>query len=227
MSFEPAAKGCLLHLPIGALIQVSSDDNTLKYMTHLVGIDGEKTIISNIPSMKRINKEGAVFEDIFYQERPLIMRVLAGGLAYAFQTNIIGCHHGHSRLLLSTYPDVIQQRNLRKEARYPCTLPSDITLAEHTINGVVTNISLGGCLLCLLSDNDPGQLQKARDEETPIEMDIHFPHIEEPTRLTAKIRSIAVEDDMCKLGLAFGEENVGVKTFMDSLHLDALDGFFH
>lgn len=229
MPVDSAPKSCLLRLPVGSVIQVTSTDKSLSYMTHLVGIDGERSIISNIPSMKQLNKEGAIFEDIFYAERPLIMRVVASGLVYAFQTTIMGCYrHGntHTHLLLSTYPGAIQQRNLRKEARYPCTIPSDIVVGDQTFNGVVTNISSGGCLFCLMSDKDVERLQTAKTEGEVMTIQIHFPLADNPDRIEAKICSSKTEDDLYKLGLSFEKDNTNLKRFMDALHLESVSALF-
>lgn len=226
MSVESAPRGSLIRLPIGSVIQVSSDNKALKYMTHLVGIDGEKTVISSLPTMKQINKEGAVFDDVFYPERPLIMRVVAGGVVYAFETTIINIYHGQSRLLLSTYPATIQQRNLRNETRYPCTLPADLLFESLTFRSVVNNISQGGCQLLVFPADGIKELLRAKADTEQVAIDIHFPLEDKPETLKARIRTLQIEDDLYKLGLAFEGEKQSVKRFMDALHLESIENWF-
>lgn len=227
MSVESAPRGSLARLPIGSVIQVTSDNNALKYMTHLVGIDGEKTIISSLPTLKQINREGSVFEDVFFPERHMVMRLVAGGVVYAFQTNIVNIYHGHSRLLLSTYPEIIQQRNLRNETRYPCTLPSDLLFEAFTYKSVINNISLGGCQLLVFPTDNIKELLRAKADTEQVAIDIRFPLEDKPEKLKARIRSLEIEDGIYKLGVAFEGEKESVKRFMDALHLESIEAFFN
>lgn len=228
MSVDSAPRASLIRLPIGSVIQVSSDNNAQKYMTHLVGIDGEKTIISGLPSLKQINREGAVYEDVFFPSKKLIMRVVAGGVVYAFQTSITNIYHdGQSRLLLSSYPEVIQQRNLRNETRYPCTLPADLLFENFAFKSVINNISQGGCQLLVFPADSIKELLRAKADTEQVAIDIHFPLEDKPEKLKARIRSLEIEEGLYKLGVAFEGEKESVKRFMDALHLESIEAFFN
>ena len=226
MSVDSAPRECLLRLPINAMIQASSVDKSIQYMTHLVGIDGDKVLITSVPSMKQINREGMVFDDVFYPERPLIMRVLSDGIVYAFETHIISVHHSSSRLLISTYPETIQKRNLRKEARYPCALATTMTIRDATLLGAITDINLSGCQLCVAADTDIEPCREALELNETIALQLQFPNRGEPDQLAAKICHLHSDGEMFHLGLAFEGEISSVKMFIDALHLESVGNLF-
>ena len=75
MTVETAPLESLVHLDIGSMVQITSKDGSLQYMAQLVGVDNKKTIITNMPSAKQLNKDSVVEGDVFIVGHPLVMRV--------------------------------------------------------------------------------------------------------------------------------------------------------
>lgn len=218
----------LANLPIGSIVQVANLENTAKYMTRLIGVDSDKLIITALPSSKQLGLKNDDYTQIFSETKTLILRILGTGLVYGFKSRVIS-QDSNNKLLLSSYPDSIQSRNLRKEARYPCTLASVLELEEGPVNGLVTNISASGCQFCV-SNEVEAELRdrlKAYSQSGSVNINIHFPFNEENTSISASIKSVAQNEGRgLYIGMAFENHPQGVKMFLDSLHLDAISSFF-
>ncbi len=220
-------------LPIGSIVQVSSPDNkSLKFLTRLIGIDNNKTIITEMPTTRQLQRPGKIAEDLFYSDRTLVMRVLAEGVIYAFKSPIVHTYHGLSRLLVTAYPEQIQRRKLRKETRFPCTIPADLLWQGERYSGALSNISHSGCQL-LLPDNPNIQVnyKTLRDTgeagEKQVKMEIQFPFTDKPNLLDVIVRSTSRQADGCiAMGTLFNGDTDAVKIFLEPLHLNSIESYF-
>ena len=217
----------LSKLIIGALVQVSSPDNSLRYLTCLIGADGTRTLITPLPTQKQLKKQNStmVYDDLFYQDRPLVMRIIAQGHIFAFQSQVTAINYNGCKLLLSTFPKSIQSQQLRRDARVPCALSAQVEFNEHHFDAVVVNISNGGCQVNCGLSADNKNLLSAKDEV--IFIDIRFNPENKSGPLAVKIMSAHKQDDSnISIGLAFSGPERLINDYLASLQLGDMTGLF-
>lgn len=214
-------------IPIGSVVQIVAHDKRLQYMTLLIGIDTNKMVITEIPTLDKLNKQGMRYEDIYFVGRDLTMKTLAAGKIYSFDTQVMGVYIEKSRMLFCSFPQSVRCRSLRREARYPCTLPCDMIFGGAKTDGVMTNISQGGCQIRVQNLEHTDTFKKMQKEEDWAMLEVFFPFMETPANLGVTIKSIAREDRAITLGAAFnGDPDAFVRAYLDSLHLESLNSYF-
>ncbi len=212
----------------GAVIQVSDSSGGLKYVSRFVGIDGA-VVITRLPAVSQINPSAAnaedlTFRDTFHKKRTLVMRLISKGQVYAFETEVIDLFLQGSKLLMSSYPKLVQSRMLRKEPRYPCTLPATLKIGELTTTGVLVNFSLGGGLFQLTEEVDATVLRQAKADDQALELQLQLPFDEQPEKLSGKLMSAPSPEG--QVGVAFDSGTETIQRYITSLKLDTISGYF-
>lgn len=221
---KPAAM--LNRLSIGDMVQISSADNSFKYLSRLVGCDGTRTLITPLPSAKQLKKDGVgvVYDDVFFNERPLVMRIIADGNIYAFKSHVSGINYNGCKLLLSNFPSKIQSQKLRRDARYPCTLPANCQIEETHFSGVVINISRGGCQLQCHTE-EANTLLTAKDKELALTLKLTSDN--EAVTLKTTVMSVTkIDDHHFNLGIAFQQSETHINDYLNSLQLGEMSKLF-
>ncbi|WP_432470908.1 PilZ domain-containing protein [Amphritea sp. HPY] len=212
----------------GAVLQVSDANGTMKYVTRFVGVDSD-VIISRLPSISQLKKSEMgsaelIYRDTFFKKRKLVMRLISNGHVYAFETDVMDLFVQGSRLLMSTYPKLVQGRMLRKEPRYPCTLPAKITVGETNLSGVMINFSQSGGLCQLTEEIDQVTLLQAKDDDLDVSLSLQLPFDDEPAQLKGKLMAVLANEK--QLGLSFAEGKELIQRYITSLKLDSISEYF-
>ncbi|MCV6612264.1 MAG: flagellar brake protein [Amphritea sp.] len=223
--------GLLDTLPVidsGTVVQVNDSGGGIKYVSRFVGMDNQ-VIITRLPPVSQLNKSGMGTEDLtyrdtFHKKRKLIMRMIVNGQIFAFETEVIDLMLQGSKLLITTYPKAIQSRLLRKEPRYPCTLPTVLTSGEESLEGVLINLSSSGGLLQLTGEPELESLQALKSEQGEVSLNVTMPFDEQPVAIKAKVMSLAAPE--YQVGLAFVDGKEAIQKYITTLKLDSIGDFF-
>jgi c-di-GMP-binding flagellar brake protein YcgR len=108
----------------------------------LVGLLHDRFLIILTP---RLSGAG---NDIF-QGKQIVVKCLARGCVYSFQSDVISQVNSPARLLFLSYPAVVSKTDLRKTPRFPTGVPAEVYLAGKSVPAVVADISQGGCKVLL------------------------------------------------------------------------------
>lgn len=201
----------LVQLSIGCVINII-DDQGSQHSVSLVGIGINQCIITLLPK-----------EHDFQQNSELEMQTIHEGQIIAFESTVHQIYE--NRLLICTFPEMIESRRLRQEVRFPCVLSCDIHYDGKETYGAVTNISTGGCQLGI-SEN-PELFEIALVENGTIDIDVILPYSEIPIALSGKVKSTSQKvDDSHTIGISFDEQYDAIRHYLDSLHLDSITPFF-
>ncbi|MEH6577296.1 MAG: PilZ domain-containing protein [Amphritea sp.] len=212
----------------GAVLQVSDAGGSVKYVSRFVGQDGG-VIITRLPPISLISKsakgaEDLTYRDTFYKKRKLVVRLISNGHIFAFETEVIDLFLQGSKLMISSYPKQVQSRMLREEPRYPCTLPSQLTVGELSVTGVLINFSLNGGLFQLTEDVDQAAFVQAKKDDQDLVLKVQLPFDEQPEELTGKLMS--VPNNERQLGVSFISGKEKIQRYISSLKLDTISTHF-
>lgn len=215
----------LLELEIGSVVNIHSENQDLHFTVTLVGVDNGRFVVTTLP-LKQNLSEGVVYESIFLEGNMFEMKTIHDGKVVAFESSVIGMYG--NRLLISSFPEMIESRRLRRDTRFPCALSCDIRSGEHETYGVISNISHGGCQFNVEKNSDYVFVEESMVSGTPVELEIFFPTVENPVLLSAEVKSAVCQiDGACKVGLAFATEYEYVRKYLESLQLDSVAPFFN
>ncbi|WP_296055923.1 PilZ domain-containing protein [uncultured Amphritea sp.] len=212
----------------GCVIQVSDEGGRLKYISRFFGIDG-KVVITRLPAVSQLKQsdmatDELTYRDTFTSRKKLVMRMISHGRVYAFETEVVDLFLQGGRLLMTTYPKKIQSRLLRKEPRYPCTIPAELIIGEHSISGIMVNFSTGGGLLKLTAEQDPELLLQARSQQQACILKLQLPFDEEPSEVDSRVMSLSVTDHHA--GLAFTADREVILRYITALKLESVSDYF-
>lgn len=224
---ETSPANMLAKLQLAALVQVSSLDGSLKYLTRLVGVDSNKVLITALPTPKQMKKEtvDVVYDNLFFPEKKLVMRLIAQGSIFAFESEVIAVNYSGSKLLLSSFPTSIQSQALRRDARLPCALSCSCQYQGQAFTAVIVDISQGGCQLHF----DPSQLSTSMADikDQHIQLRLRFYPEDAQHELTVKVIAYTkTSSTQASLGIAFIQAEASVQNYLDSLQLGDMSTMF-
>ncbi|MDO6564563.1 flagellar brake domain-containing protein [Amphritea sp. 1_MG-2023] len=211
-----------------SVIQVNDASDGFKYISRFIGIDG-RVIITRLPAVTQLVKSGMATDELTYRDtfnsrRKLVMRLISNGRIYAFETEVIDLFLQGARLLMTSYPDKIQSRWLRKEPRYPCAITAELVVADELLSGIMINFSSGGGLLKLTNDQGFSVLQQARSEQSECILKLQLPFNEKPVDVHVKIMSLSLAEH--QVGLAFSADREIIVRYITALKLESVGEFF-
>lgn len=215
----------ILGLKIGSVVQAAREDNDQHFSVVLVGADAGKSVITTLPNAQHM-ADGDTYDSLFPIGTMLEMKTIHDGRIVAFESSVLGRHD--DRLLVTSFPEMIETRRLRRDIRFPCVLSVDIRYGENIAYGAITNISSGGCQVSVAKDSNYSFIDQSINEVHFLELEILFPFEEQPIVIRARGRSAVCEiDGDCKVGLEFPEEYECIRRYLESLQLDSVAPFFY
>ncbi len=106
----------------------------------LVGLEHGKYLILSIPTLSPSDLSA-----YFKQGKSMVIRYVHEGAALGFESYVMGIIIQPVRLVFISYPDTVQDMNLRKHKRGDCYLPAEILFEDKPVHGFILDISRGGC----------------------------------------------------------------------------------
>ncbi len=215
----------LVKLHIGSVMQINQENDDTRFSVNLVGVELGASIITTLPLEKSL-PEGYSMPRIFGRGRVFEMRTIHDGRVVAFETTVEAVFD--KRLLIGSFPEMVETRRLRRETRFPCALSSDIRFGNSETFGVISNISRGGCEFNAQENSDVAFLEELKSSIQTVDLEVFFPLMDDPIVLSATVKSMSCDlEGNCKVGLAFSADYFSVERYLESLQLDSVAPFFN
>lgn len=187
----------------------------------LIGYELGKYIILKHPEPKQINS----YRDVFTEGNVVVVRYLLEGdqgQCFAFKSTIRNVTKIPEKFIFLTYPDKIENRELRTHQRFVTHLPASIvSIAEeqstpsHELKGIIADISAKGCGFIFKTDNAKVKVNK-RDVLVCIKMPG-----EETITIPAKVCNSRYEAGKVNVGIQFNDADKQVKSILEHLFIEA------
>jgi hypothetical protein len=218
----------LLQLKIGSVVHIDEESTNQSYTSTLVGVAANHCVILSLPCKSSL-AEGTMPEGLFKENAQYEVKTVQSGRVIAFETTLKEVYD--KRLLIGSFPEMIETRRLRQTIRFPCALSCDITiptLGDIELYGAITNISEGGCQLSIANDSDYSAIEAALEKKSVLDLKIFFPFYEESIKISANIRSALCESEgNCAVGVSFCRDYDCIRQYLESLQLDSVSPFFY
>jgi hypothetical protein len=196
-------------------------------MTSLVGVHDQDVIVAHLPSTEELLEKYGYsqiplrwYEAFFKVKQGLILRLVDKGVVYAFETSVVEVAGSQSQMIMLSYPSKVYQQELRKEPRYPCTLLAHIYCRHEQFEGVVKDVSSGGCQIRLPDHEAVQKVHQLKNSGFLITFEVLFP--DNDTYFVFKGDLISVLSLQCglRLGIAFKKQYTEIKKYLGALHLN-------
>jgi c-di-GMP-binding flagellar brake protein YcgR len=129
----------IFQLPdIGSMLQVQLLHHSDRIHSKFIGMDPGRYLIAAVPNHHESHMN-------FSKDDLIVVRYMAGGTIYGFESKVMGVVQQPSCILFMKYPDKITSCEVRNQTRFDCTFYCEAHIKEESYSGLLTNISLGGC----------------------------------------------------------------------------------
>jgi len=124
------------------------------------------------------------------------------GTMFGFQSPIIDLIHKPFKLVFIKYPEKIDSYDVRGYKRVECFLPANIKIAEHIIEGCITDISRAGCLFVIETPEHESRVN-VLELSKEVRIGFNLPGIAEELSVDAKQKSFKKDTEGTSIGIEF------------------------
>ncbi len=183
-------------LEIGKLVKVELEGIELPLQSTVIGLEANHYLIIKAPEpLVRI-------EHKLFKGNDLIIRYIASGTVYAFQTKILEIISKPRTLLFLEYPRIIQHHDLRVQQRLPCHIPVEVTLSNGENRGCILDLAVNGCRCLITAAKNPAGLLPC-ELGNKVALKCIIPGSKEMTTLTGKIKNLKRTREELDFGINF------------------------
>ena len=192
---------------IGIIFRLQIKGAKRRLSSELIGIEDGKYLIVKMPPLHTMENVST----LFIKGNDIAVKYMYKGTIFGFQSRIIDLIHKPFKLAFIKYPEKIESFDFRGNKRVECFLPANIKIAEHIIEGCITDISRAGCLFTIETPEHEGSINLL-ELNNEISIGFHLPGIEEELSVDAKQRSIKKDNDSASIGIEFVKMDSSVQT---------------
>lgn len=196
----------------------------VRIKTQLIGYDLGQYIILKYPDVKKVGN----YRDVLVEGNVVIVRYLIEGKqgeCFAFRSTIRNITKYPEKFLMLTYPNDIENRELRRHQRFTTHLPAMIMLNDKAeddagghLKGIIADISTQGCGFVFKSDN-PKIKVKERDVVIKVQSGTNS-----STKIPGRVCNSRFEEGKVNVGVKFEENDKQVKDLLDHLFIESSAG---
>jgi hypothetical protein len=180
-------------LGLGMLLQIQFE-GLGSSQSRLVGMDYGNFLIIQTPPIADIGSQ-------LYEKNHGIIRYLFSGYVYAFRCTLLSMIKEPYRLSILSYPESVEHINIRKSERLPCIIAAGINFQGRLREGIVSNISMGGCSFEFNQSSQQDFSDLKIKDEVFIALRLRDP--EETTVFNAILREVQIDKTSVTIGFQF------------------------
>lgn len=212
---------------VGTKVQISSQDGKMRFLTSLVGVHDQDVIVAHLPTAEELLEKCGCsqvplqwYETFFNVKQDLILRLVDKGVVYAFETSVMEITGSKNRMIMLSYPTKVYQQELRKEPRYPCTLLAHIYCRHEQFDGLIKDVSNGGCQIRLPDHESLQKIRQLKESGFFITFEILFPDNDSYFVFKGDLISVLPLQRGLRLGIAFKNQYTEIAKYLTALHLN-------
>ncbi len=192
---------------VGIIFRLHIEGVSRRLSSELIGIEDGKYLIVKMPPLHTMKNVSSLLA----KENEITVKYMYKGTMFGFKSHVIELIHSPFKLVFIKYPEVIESFDVRGNKRVECFLPASIKIAEHIIEGSITDVSRAGCLFSVEAHEyeDRINLLELNNE---IRMGFYLPGVEEELSIDAKQRSVIKDSDNTSIGIEFVKMDNFVQT---------------
>ena len=204
--------GMRLNIELGNPLLIHSEGLEAPVKSALIGLESHKYLIIQIPLVPE-------FQDRLSENQILKISYVTLGMTYEFEAAVLGYTLKPFKLLFLSYPESVQEADMRRESRVNCHIPATASINQTPLNGVITDINNHGCrfIVRIPTKIQPYQVRILTD----VNLSFALHGIEGSEQLQGVVRNTTIDRFRIALGIEF--EKIGVevsdklRTYLENL----------
>lgn len=180
-------------LTVGMTLQIQVE-GLGSVLSSLVGMEEGVHLIIKAPPMAEIATK-------LFEKNIIIIRYFLAGQVFGFRSTLLSIIKEPFRLCILSYPTKMETLNLRKYDRIYCLLPAEIKMPQGTYEGLIEDISMGGCYFALNMPQD-GKFPSIKIGDELL-IFFNLPENKERCLFNIIVRAIKCDIQTMKLGVQF------------------------
>ncbi|MBF0117264.1 MAG: flagellar brake protein [Desulfobacterales bacterium] len=194
-----------LKIDAGTRLQLFIKGVTIPVTSIFIGMKTDEYVVISQPAPFQPIKHRLV------KDAHLVVKFLYEGTVSAFQTKVLGTVSDPIKLTILSFPDIVQNYNLRSLKRINCYLPIKLLINGEIRDGVIRDISKKGCRCKVQPGDDKKSIIKGKE----IAMKCQFPGIKEEQGIIGRIMNAQELDN--KKELDVGIEFIKMSSYLSSV----------
>ncbi|MFZ3048069.1 MAG: PilZ domain-containing protein [Desulfatirhabdiaceae bacterium] len=142
------------------------------------------------------------------------IRYLYSGSVYGFRSDLLGYTQKPVRLLFLTYPQKIEQVNLRRSMRKICYIPTSAYIHQSKWKGVIVDISSTDCKF--ISETPPNLSAGAIAVGDTLQLDFPLLGLDGTSKFSGIVRNLHQDGKWLSLGIEFLNINPELNSQIDT-----------
>jgi hypothetical protein len=192
-----ADSGEVPNIEPGGRVLLDPDGLGKRFWTEFIGLVKGKYLLLRLPMQVGIREALEV-------DAPVTVRYIQGGCRVCgFKTSVAGMNFKPFPLLFLHHPDRVESLSLRRHERVACSLPGRVFQEGQEWEGMIVNISQGGCRMVLDGGNGASGGTPQADEE--IFCSIRLLDSDEELYVRGMVRTVDAKAGNTVLGIQFVE----------------------
>ena len=183
---------------IGTIFRLQIKGAKRRLSSELIGIEDGKYLIVRMPPLHTMENVST----LLIKGNEIAVKYMYKGSIVGFKSQIIDLIYNPFKLVFIEYPEKIESYDFRGHKRVECFLPANIKIAEHKIEGCITDISKAGCLFDIEAPGIEDSINML-ELNNEIIVGFHLPGVEQELSATAKQRSIKKDNNSASIGIEF------------------------
>jgi len=190
--------GDALSLALGTKMLVEPVGVGEQFKTHLVGMERGQYLIVRFPPIPGVREH-------LHLEKPVKVRYVHEGNLYGFLSEVRMVVAARYKLLFLDYPVTVEILNLRQCRRMDCYLPVTVNLNENWCDGLILNISGGGCQVAVETKDKERLPNVTVDDE--VTLDFKMPYTDKVMHIIigGKAKNVHIQSDRICMGVEYDE----------------------
>lgn len=188
-----------LDIPVGTRLSMDINGFERKLTSAVVGYSRGRFVLVNLPAVPENNRDH-LYQSL-YPENAVTVRYLHDGSVAGFRCQVVKYVTFPYPLLFLSYPQRLEIFDLRKHKRAPCFSPVVLRRGDRESFGILTDLSMGGCRICVDGGGNGDGSGFKVDEE--LRLDCDFFGEEVLKDVVCVVKRTFCAPDKTELGLKF------------------------
>ena len=189
-------QGKRIAVEMESYVQLQFRGSEQRLKSKLVGMETGWYLILRLPKISESQEKLCAGNHV-------IVRYICSGTIYGFQSTVLSYTDQPLQLLVVSYPENVEQHELRRHKRIDCLLPGKATIMSMDYSGMIADLSAGGCRFVANVPAEDDFLDDTLDEDLVLSFEL--PGESGAQVAKGRIKNIRRDGSKLEVGIQFIE----------------------
>ncbi len=186
-------------ISLGTALQIEFPGVEERFRSVLIGMEPDTYLVVRTP----IGVSAGMVRSHLLPGTLLTIRYVFGGSVWGFRCRILQSLTGNIRVLFVSFPDAVENHDLRRCDRIECLVPADASFEGKSFPGMITDMSEEGVRLVFHLERAPGIEEWNPEVGSRLELGMQLPGSVQNVPAQVEVRNLSRDGERLLLGLQF------------------------